>query len=255
MTIPLVIAGCCGRMGLQIAELALRDSAFTIRAALESPGHEQAGRPYGAQIGHPELNTLVSDDAKTAFGQGEVVIDFTTPQASLEHVKLAGELKKPIVIGTTGFSQAQLSELKRAAEDIPLLVSPNMSVGVNVLFELAATAAARLRDFKIELKEVHHTQKKDSPSGTAKRLVEIVAAVRNVSSESIPVQALREGNVVGDHTIVFMGASERLELTHHAQSREVFAQGALVAARFLHGKAAGFYSMKDVLGAGCDDKR
>ncbi|MBI4342317.1 MAG: 4-hydroxy-tetrahydrodipicolinate reductase [Candidatus Omnitrophica bacterium] len=252
MTIKLVISGCCGRMGRSIASLALQDSVFAIGAALEAAGHEAVGRDFGTVLGRPSgLGVKVSDDAKAALGQGDVLIEFTTPDVTAAHVQVAQPLRRPMVIGTTGLSDAQRDSLQAAAKAIPIVFSPNMSLGVNVLFELARTAATRLGlGFDVEVVESHHRHKKDAPSGTAKRLAEVLAAARKQSADAVPVHAVRAGDIVGDHTVILAGPSERLELTHRAQSREVFAQGALRAARFIVGQKPGLYDMSHVLEAG-----
>ncbi len=246
--VKLAIAGCCGRMGTRIASLAVADGAFALVGALESPGHAMAGKPFGAHVGRAELAVRVLSDAREAFAPAEVIVDFTTPAATREHVQAAHALKKGMVIGTTGLTEAQLDELRAASKTIPVVFSPNMSLGVNVLYEVARTALARLGSgFDVEIVEAHHRQKKDSPSGTAKRLAQLLAAARGVPAESLPVHAVRAGDIVGDHTVILAGPSERLELTHRAHSRDVFAQGALAAARFVRGRRPGLYDMSDVL--------
>ena len=249
MAIKLIISGCCGRMGQAIARRALADGAFSLAAVLEAPGHEAIGRDYGAILGQPGGGALrVVAAARQALSQGDVLIEFTTPDATVAHVHLAQNLRKPMVIGTTGLSDAQLETLRLVSKTIPLVVSPNMSVGVNVLFELAQLAATRLGfSYDIEVVESHHRQKKDAPSGTAKRLAELLASIRMQASGSIPVHAIRVGDIVGDHTVVLAGPAERLELTHRAQSREVFAQGALKAAQFVRSQRPGLYEMAHVL--------
>ena len=248
MAIRLVISGCCGRMGSRIASLALADGVFRVSAALETAGHQMIGQAFGPLIGRSDLEVRVSDDATEAFRRGDVVIEFTTPAATLAHVRLAQTLKKPMVIGTTGLSEAQVDELTAASQTIPIVFSPNMSVGVHVLFELAQAALQRLGpSYDVEVIEAHHRHKADAPSGTAKRLAELLASVRRQPVGSIPVHAVRAGDIVGDHTVILAGPSERLELTHRAQSRDVFAQGALKAAQFVHGKRPGLYGMSDVL--------
>ena len=250
MTIKLVISGCCGRMGSRIASLGLRDTGFTVAGAIESAGHQAVGHDLGSRLsqGSP-IGVPITDDAKAAINAGDVLIEFTGPEATIEHVRLAAQLKKPAVIGTTGLTDAQRAEIVQAAKTIPIVLSPNMSVGVTLLFELAQLAAQRLGSaYDIEIVEAHHKAKLDSPSGTAKRLAEVVAEGRRQPIEKIPVHAIRAGDIVGDHTVVFAGPSERLELTHRAQSRDVFAQGALRAARFLAGRPpAKLYDMRDVL--------
>ena len=251
MAIKLVISGCCGRMGQVVARCALQDSRFTIAAALEADGHEAIGRDYGTVVGQSRpLGVKVVADAKAALRDADVVIEFTLPEATVAHVRVAQTLRKPMVIGTTGLSAAQQAILTAASEAIPILISPNMSLGVNVLFELAQLAAERLgTNYDVEVVESHHRYKKDAPSGTAKRLVEVLESVRRAPKGSLPVHAIRAGDIVGDHTVVFAGASERLELTHRAQSREVFAQGALRAAQFVVTQPPGLYDMSHVLKA------
>jgi 4-hydroxy-tetrahydrodipicolinate reductase len=249
MAIKLVISGCCGRMGQAIARSALANSVFSLAALLETPGHEAVGRDYSTVLGQPVgggLRVLV--DVRQAIGQGDVLIEFTSPDATVAHAQLAQELRKPMVIGTTGLSDAQRETLRLVSNTIPLVVSPNMSVGVNVLFELARLAAQRLgRSYDAEIVESHHRQKQDAPSGTAKRLAELLASVRQQPSSEIPVHAIRAGDIVGDHTVVLAGPAERLELTHRAHSREVFAQGALRAAQFIVTQRPGLYDMSHVL--------
>ena len=250
MSVGVGIAGCCGRMGRAIATLALEDSMFAVRGALEAPGHAALGQDYGTFLGLPKpLGVAVVDDAAAAMRPADVVIDFTLPEATLAHVGVARQLRKAIVIGTTGLTPPQMEAIRDAAKSIAVVVSPNMSAGVNVLMELARTAAERLRGFDVEVVESHHRHKKDAPSGTAKRLAEVLARARGQSAEQIPVHAVRAGDIVGDHTVILAGPSERLEITHRAHSREVFARGALRAAQFVQGRAPGLYDMTDVLAA------
>ncbi len=251
MAVKLIIAGCCGRMGQAIARCALQDSVFAIGAAFEAPGHASLGKDYGTVLGRPTaLGVHIGSDAKAALGAGDVLIEFTVPEVTVEHVKLAQQAKRPMVIGTTGLSEAQVGALRDAAKTIPIVFSPNMSVGVNVLFELAQLAAQRLGvGYDVEVIEAHHKAKKDAPSGTAKRLAEVLATARKQPVSAIPVHAVRAGDIVGDHTVILAGPAERLELTHRAHSREVFAQGALRAAQFVHGRSPGLYDMSHVLKA------
>lgn len=249
MAIKLTISGCCGRMGSRIATLALQDSVFAIAGAVESAGHQALGRDLGSCLGLRALGVQVTDEASMAINAGDVVIEFTRPEATVEHVRLALQLKKAVVVGTTGLSDAQQREIANAAKTIPVVLSPNMSVGVNLLFELVQAAAQRLGSaYEVEIREAHHKAKLDRPSGTAKRLAELLAKSRRKPIEEIPVQVIRDGDIVGDHTVIFANPSERLELTHRAQSRDVFALGALQAARFLAGRPpAKLYDMHDVL--------
>ena len=238
-------------MGQAIGHCALADGRFAIRAALESAGHEAIGRDYATVLGRPTmLGLLVTADERLAISQGDVIIEFTAPEATVAHATLAQTLRKSMVIGTTGLSEAQTASLRAAARTIPILMSPNMSVGVNVLCELAALAAKRLgSSYDVEVVESHHRAKKDAPSGTAKRLAEHLAAARGQASQTIPIHAIRAGDIIGDHTVILAGFSERVELTHRAHSRTVFAQGALRAARFIVTQPPGFYDMSHVLNA------
>lgn len=242
-------------MGRRIATLALQDSVFSVAAALETARHEAVGRDLAEVLGLPSrLGIEVTSDAREAIARGDVVIEFTTPEGTIAHAAVAQILRRSMVIGTTGLAPKQEQRLRRAAKTIGIVVSPNMSLGVNVLFELARIAAQRLgAAYDVDIVESHHRYKKDAPSGTAKRLAQVLAAARGARPESIPVHALRSGDIVGDHTVILAGASERLELTHRAQSRDVFALGALRAARFLsRRRAPGLYDMSHVLrGALC----
>jgi len=251
MAIKLVISGCCGRMGRSIALLAANDAGFTLAGALETSGHASLGRDLGMAIGHPaDLGVRVVSDARAAMSGGDVVVEFTTPEVTVAHAQLARDLRKPMVIGTTGLSDAQLETLRLIAQAVPIVLSPNMSPGVNVLVELVQAAAQRLGEYDVEVVESHHKQKKDAPSGTAKRLAEVLAAARKRLPGTIPVHAVRAGDIVGDHTVIFAGPSERLELTHRAHTRDVFARGALRAARFVVEQKPGLYDMSDVLKRG-----
>ena len=235
-------------MGSRIASLALSDSAFRLAGAIEAAGHPAIGRDIGGLLGGTSLGVRVTTDTTAALRHGDVLIEFTQPRATLEHLRVARQLKKPMVIGTTGLSDAERALITKAARAIPIVFSPNMSVGVNVLFELVGLAATRLGlAYDVEVVEAHHKAKKDAPSGTAKRLLETIAASRQQSAASLPVHAIRAGDIVGDHLVIFAGPAERLELVHRAHSRDVFAQGALRAAQFVRGKAPGLYDMSHVL--------
>lgn len=252
MPIKLVISGCSGRMGSRIASLALADSIFTVSGALETASHQVLGQDLGALLGRKALGVRVTDNLEAALKDGDVLIEFTSPEATVEHVRTAAKLRKAMVIGTTGLSDAQRSVIQEASRTIPIVFSPNTSVGVNLLFELVQLAAARLGlEYDVEVVEAHHKAKKDSPSGTAKRLADAIASGRKQPATSIPVHAIRVGDIVGDHRVIFAGPSERLELTHQAHSRDVFAQGALKAAQFVRSQPPGLYDMSHVLkGAG-----
>ncbi|MBI4124506.1 MAG: 4-hydroxy-tetrahydrodipicolinate reductase [Deltaproteobacteria bacterium] len=177
---------------------------------------------------------------------GEIIIDFTQPEATQNHLRLAQKNKKPMVIGTTGLNEAEQQSVREAARHIPIVWSPNMSVGVNLLFKLTELAAQILdKNYTIKITETHHVHKKDSPSGTAKTLGAIVEKIRG---QKPPIDSIREGEVVGEHAVVFGSGREHLALMHRALDRSVFAEGALKAAQWIVGKKPGLYTMADVLG-------
>ena len=254
-----VVAGAAGKMGSRILAALRAESDFAVAGAFERADSEQVGRAVEG--------TMVAGSIEQALAGGaDVLIDFTAPKASLSHARVCAEKGVAALIGTTGFSPEQKAELSAAARRIPLLLAPNMSVGVNVLFRLVADAARALGSaYEVEVVEMHHRMKRDAPSGTALRLAEVAAGALGVDPKSalvferqgdtgarksgtIGVQALRGGDVVGDHTVYFLADGERLELTHRATSRDNFARGAIRAARFLAGKKPGLYDMQDVLG-------
>jgi len=175
-----------------------------------------------------------------------VLIEFTTPEATLEHLAIALKHKKAMVIGTTAIDSAGVKEITEASKKIPIVYSPNMSVGVNLLFRLTRESAGVLKDCSVSMTEAHHKHKKDAPSGTSKRLAQIIREA--AKKEDIPIESIREGEIIGDHTVFFDGEFERLELTHRAKSRDVFASGALLAAKFASRKKKGLFNMQDVLG-------
>ncbi|MBV9080748.1 MAG: 4-hydroxy-tetrahydrodipicolinate reductase [Elusimicrobia bacterium] len=254
--IRLVVCGALGRMGTRILALADADPRFQPIAGVEHVG-------CGAKVsgdGHTPIKTDAGDAAKDA----DVVIDFTNFESAVTNAKKVAAVKKPLVIGTTGISPSDQKELAFLAKTIPIVMSPNMSVGVNVLFKILADAAATLAHYDIEIVEAHHNQKTDAPSGTAMRLAEIAAdaskrdkkdfmygrqgQVGKRANKEIGVLAVRAGDIVGDHTVYLAGPGERLELVHRAHSRDAFAAGALTAAAWIIGKKPGMYSMRDVLG-------
>ncbi|MDD5680916.1 MAG: 4-hydroxy-tetrahydrodipicolinate reductase [Candidatus Omnitrophica bacterium] len=224
--IKITVAGSHGKMGKRI--IALAEKAKDIKVVSQFD---------------------IGTEAEPEIKKCDVLIEFTTPQSTAEHVAIAQKLKKSMVIGTTGLSQEDNDAIKKAAKDIPIVIAPNMSVGVNLLFKLCQDAARTLpKEYKISIREVHHVHKKDSPSGTAKRLADVVASERKISAKEIPIEAIREGEVVGDHRVVFDSEAETVELFHSAKTRDALAEGAIKAAKFLADKKSGLYSMRDVLG-------
>jgi len=231
--VKLVISGIAGRMGKRIVSLSSKDKKIKITGGIESADNPAVGQ-----------GNVVSDFAKIASACS-VLIEFTFPDATMKHLEIARKNKVGVVIGTTALSEKEISQIKKASKDIPIVFSPNMSVGANLLFKLAETAAKALdKSYKIEIVEAHHAKKKDAPSGTAKRLGEAVSKVRG---KTPPIESIRKGEIVGDHSIMFTGKNEKIELKHSAFSRDVFAQGALDAAKFIAAKKSGLYTMQDVI--------
>ena len=264
--IRLVVAGAAGRMGKMILTLAAQDKFFQITGGLEQAGSPAAGKDIGEVIGTAKLGAAISTKPVEALKNAQVLIDFTHPSAVAANLEAALKAKAAYVLGTTGLGDAALRSLNEASQSIAIVQSPNMSVGVNLLFRLAEIAGKSLDErYDIEIVEAHHRMKKDSPSGTAMKLLEILAEARGKDAKKtavygregevgarpkgeIGVLAMRGGDVVGDHTVSFLGDGERIELTHKASSREAFAQGALLAGKFVVRQKHGLYSMMQVLG-------
>ncbi len=252
--IKVIVTGICGRMGRRIATL-LGDGIELI-GATESKGHPSIGEDAGEVLGLSKKGIIIEESLEKIIAQGDVIIDFTMPQATLTHLRFAVKETKGMVIGTTGFNNEELSEIERLANSIPCLLSPNMSVGVNLLFRLADEAARALGDkYNIEIVESHHRHKKDAPSGTAKKIAEILAQARGIESKKVAIHSLRAGDIIGEHTIIFAGEEERIELVHRAESRDTFARGAIRAAKFIAQASPGLYGMKDVLCRGPESNR
>ncbi len=266
MTIQTVaIAGSAGRMGRTLLDAVARSPKFRLKAALERPDSPFLGRDAGELIGAPNGVTIVSDYASALRGC-DVLIDFTRPEGTLDHLRACVQHGVRMVIGTTGFDEAQKREIGDAAGRISLVMAPNMSVGVNLVFRLLETAARVLAEgYDIEIVEAHHRHKVDAPSGTALRMGEVIARAlgrdlkacavygrEGVTGERNPFTigfaTVRGGDIVGDHTALFAGEGERVEITHKASSRATFALGALRAAEFLADKRKGLFDMQDVLG-------
>lgn len=265
MAVKICMAGACGRMGRRILELAAAEDDPEIGGAFDVAALAGTELVVGTECNRPQ-RIVVSADAVGEIAQADVLIDFTAAEACVANARIAADAGKPAVIGTTGLTEAQQGELAGFAKRIPIVYAPNMSVGVNVLFKLTTEVAAILGlDYNVEITEVHHNLKKDSPSGTALRLAECAAkalglrypaevvhgrqgTVEQRPARQIGVHALRGGDVVGEHTVSFIGKGERLELVHKAHSRDNFARGALRAAHFVVAAAPGLYDMQDVLG-------
>jgi 4-hydroxy-tetrahydrodipicolinate reductase len=257
------INGACGRMGQRIVHLALEDKELAVGAALEAPGHPLQGRDIGEVAGLGRLGIPVRDELPLEQ-RLDVLIDFSTPEGTKNILPICVKRRIPLVVATTGFSAAQRQEVEAAAHETALLMAPNLSLAVTVLFELVKQAATLLngKGFDVEIVERHHRFKKDAPSGTALHFARIVqeamgqtqlrhgreGLVGERPAHEIGIHALRTGDNVGEHTILFSGLGEALELVHKGTSRDSYARGALSAAKFLAGKPAGRYSMNDVLG-------
>jgi len=263
--IRVVVAGAAGRMGQMLIAALCGAPDLGLIAALERPGHPLLGRDAGEALG---LSTAVpiSEDPAQCLDGADVLIDFTNPVASLSHLRACVERGVALVLGTTGLDEIQKAQVVEASARIGIVSAPNMSVGVNVSLQLLETAARLLdRAYDVEILEAHHRHKVDAPSGTALAMGEAVARGLGIDlqqhavfarhghtgprpKQAIGFSTIRGGDLVGDHTVLFIGTGERIEISHRASSRENYAQGSLRACRFLHRRGPGLYSMQDVLG-------
>jgi 4-hydroxy-tetrahydrodipicolinate reductase len=266
--IKAAVAGAAGRMGKAIIKAINEIDGIELSGALEHKDHQAIGQDAGNIAGIREVGIGIVSDVVAVLDSSDVLIDFTSPRATLFNLEGCADNGVSSVIGTTGLSEEDLEALTIFASRTPTVFSPNMSVGVNLLFRLAEIAASSLGDsYDLEIFEAHHRMKKDAPSGTAMRLAEIVAQalgrdldksavyerrgmIGERTKKEIGIQTLRAGDIVGEHTLLLAGPGERLELTHRAHSRDNFAQGAVRAALWLKDKEPGLYSMADVLGLG-----
>jgi 4-hydroxy-tetrahydrodipicolinate reductase len=264
--IDVVVAGAAGRMGSRLVACLAETRDLRLIGALEAPGHPALGRDAGEVAGVSRLGVALTADASALITADRTLMAFTSPEASLAHLRLVASTGARAVIGTTGFSPKQREEIADLAGKAAVVLAANFSVGVTVaLRALALMARALGDDYDVEITEIHHRFKKDAPSGTAQHMAEVVAEAlgRDLgavgvhgrhglpgerTSKEIGVFSLRSGDVVGEHTVSFGTLGERVELTHRAHSRDTFARGALRAARFVAGRPPGLYSMQDVLG-------
>lgn len=231
----LIVCGANGRMGRRVLELAAGDARFELVAGVDL-----------VRDGAGAVPLLSPEDLPLHVPRADALVDFSEPSGSLGFAQAAARGRKPIVIGTTGFSAAQAARLKALARRTPVFLSPNFSLGMNLLFHLARIAAAALPGYDAGVSETHHALKKDAPSGSALRLAEAVRRAR--PRAPVPVVSLRLGTVVGDHALSLAGPNERLELTHRAESRDAFVRGALQAALWVRGRRPGLYDMQEMLG-------
>ncbi len=259
------VVGAGGRMGRMLIEAVLKGEGVVLGAAFDVPGSPAIGKNAGELVGLPG-DVLITDDVAAGLKQIDVLIDFTRPQGTLVHLELCRQAGVGMVIGTTGFEADGKAAIAAAARDIPVVFAPNMAVGVNVVFKLLDMAARIMNQgYDIEVVEAHHRMKIDAPSGTALRMGEVVAAAlgrdleecaiygrEGVTGERDPstigFATVRGGDIVGDHTVMFCGIGERVEITHKASSRMPYALGSLRAARFMAGRKNGLFDMQDVLG-------
>ena len=266
MAVDVVVAGAAGRRGSRVVALLREAPGLRLVAALEAAGHPALGADAGELAGVGRLGVAIGDDAGAAITRGRVLVEFSVPEATLAHLRRAAEAGAAAVIGTTGLSPSQRDEVAGLARRAPILLAPNMSVGVTVALRILPLIARALGDaYDVEITEIHHRFKKDAPSGTALRMAEVVAEAlgRDLATvgvygrqglpgerttKEIGVFSLRSGDVVGEHTVSFGALGERVELTHRAHSRDTFAHGALRAVRWIAGRPPGFYGMADVLG-------
>lgn len=264
--IKVIVAGASGRMGRRLIHMIHQSKDVELGAAFERPGHPDVNQDAGRVAGLGEAGIPISESLKDVVDRGDVLIDFTMPQATLENIRTASSRGLSMVIGTTGIAGDMLREVTDLAKGLRCVMAPNMSVGVNVMFRVAGEMAKILgKGYDIEVLEVHHRLKKDAPSGTAMRLSQILAEatdrdleevavyerkgmIGERSDEEIGVQTLRAGDITGEHTVMFGGIGERLELIHRAHNRDNFAGGAVRAATWVVNQPVGLYDMQDVLG-------
>lgn len=261
-----IVQGAAGKMGRRLVAVLHEAAGFTLKGAVERPGVEAIGKDAGELAGIGPLGVFITDRLDSVIAGAQVIFDFSSPQSAMAALRAAAERDVAMVIGTTGFSPEQDKEIESLASRARLVKSPNMSLGVNVLYRLLEEAVASLGEgYDVEIVEIHHRLKKDAPSGTALRLAQVVAGAlqrpwpgsgifgrRGITGErtsaEIGVHAVRAGDVVGEHLVVLAGPGERLEMVHRAHSRDTFAWGALRAAQWVVGQPPGIYDMQDVLG-------
>jgi 4-hydroxy-tetrahydrodipicolinate reductase len=264
--LKIAVAGATGRMGSRITALAAEHKEIRLAGAFERKGHKDIGKDIGTIIGIGHTGVSLDDSLASIIHDVDLVISFTTVEASLEHLKIASSKGKAMVIGTTGFTKNDLKVVSKLTKKIPCVMASNMSTGVNLLLKVLQDIAGVLGDsYDVEIIEAHHRMKKDAPSGTAMKMAQAVSGalkrdldkvavyarkgiIGERTSKEIGIQTIRAGDIVGEHTVIFGGLGERIEVTHKASSRDTFARGALRAALWVLKKPAGLYDMQDVLG-------
>ena len=250
--LKIVVCGASGKMGKMVVSRILSDKELVLSGAIEWREHHAVGQQIN------EIN--ITDNFSEALKSSDVAIDFTNMDATLYHLDIAKKQKKAIIIGTTGITAEGIERIKSASREIPIILAANMSVGVNLIFKLVGEVADALPCYDVEIIEAHHNQKKDAPSGTALKLAEIISSKSGLEpvfgrhgnvgarKKEIGIHSVRAGDIVGEHTVIFAGEGEQIELIHRAHSRDTFAAGAVKAAKWIFGKSPGLYSMRDVLG-------
>ena len=264
--IHVIVCGACGKMGSTVVRMISQQKDMEVVAGIETQDHQRMGEVLGGILGLDVKDVPLSFNLADEISRADCVVDFTSPGVSLRHLRIAAKASIPIVIGTTGINEKQMKEVESLSRSIPCVLSPNMSIGVNLLFKIVQETTKILgKDYDIEIMEVHHRQKKDAPSGTAERLGDLVALsldrklsdigvygrqgnMEERSKEEIGIHSIRAGDIVGDHTVLFSGPGERIELTHRAHSRDTFAIGTIRTIRFVLNAQPGLYDMRDVLG-------
>jgi len=261
-----VVTGAGGRMGSRIISLLEAEEGIYLAAAVERIDHPVVGRDVGEFLGLGKRGIVFENDLGSCITGGDVIIDFTSHEASMQHLEIASKSKRAIVIGSTGFTADEMENIRSFAQSVPCVLAPNMSVGVNVMFKVLKLVAEILGDdYDVEILEAHHHLKKDAPSGTAMKMAQIIAEtlgrdldkvgvyerkglIGERSRTEIGIQTLRAGDIVGEHTVLFGAVGERLEFIHRAHSRDNFARGAIRAAKWVITQEPGLYDMQDVLG-------
>ena len=264
--VKIAVAGAAGRMGGRITAISKEYEGLQLAGAFERKGHKDVGKDVGTLVGIGNTGITLVDSLESIIDNVDVIVSFTTVEASKEHLRLATSKSKAMVIGTTGFTKDDLKEVVQLTKKIPCVMASNMSMGVNLLLKVLQDIARVLGDaYDVEIIEAHHRMKKDAPSGTALKMAQVIsdALNRNLddvavyarkgiigerTAKEIGIQTVRAGDIVGEHTVIFGGLGERIEVTHKVSSRDTFARGALKAATWVYGKPAGLYDMQDVLG-------
>lgn len=260
--IKVILNGALGKMGKTVLRAAFSSQDCEVVAAVEDPAHPYINKKITEAVPESELNIIVTSDHLQAMSRGDVIIDFSNTKTTLECLESALKKQLPVIIGATGFSKADFAEIKKYSKSIPVVLTSNMSVGVNILASLLGKTAPVLKDdFDVEILEMHHNQKVDSPSGTALYFASSIASSMNKKLSDVLItdrkgkrpkgkigmSVMRGGDVAGEHTVMFLGDGERIEFTHRVSDRIVFARGALRAAKWVIGKEPGLYSMLDIL--------